>query len=136
MSSDLTILIADPMSSNMATLVLPLMSLETLSSTLSSSSPPSSTISVLEASATPSPSSKCYLPNGKVAIDYDYNYQPCGGRNTTWQQCCDFETDVCAENGLCTYFKDNSTRAYEYRAGCMNADWSGCPQVCLEDKRQ
>lgn len=65
-------------------------------------------------------------------MNFDYTYQPCGGRNTTWQQCCDPETDICNENGLCTHLADKSSVAFNYRAGCANADWSGCPQVCLD----
>ncbi|KAL6910218.1 hypothetical protein GGI43DRAFT_426986 [Trichoderma evansii] len=134
MSLDWRVLMTAPMSSNTAAFITAPILFVTLSSTLSSSSLPSSTtIPVLE--ATPSPSSQCYFPNGKSVLNYDYNYQPCGGRNTTWQQCCDFETDICTENGLCTHLEDNTIPAYEYRAGCMNADWSGCPQVCLDVKQ-
>ncbi|RFU74009.1 hypothetical protein TARUN_8237 [Trichoderma arundinaceum] len=101
--------------------------LATLSSAASSSS-----TSTSKTSAKPSPTPKCYYPNGKPEQNFNYNYQPCGGRNTTWQQCCIPGQDVCTENGLCTHMTNEVAGAYDYRAGCTNADWSGCPQVCLD----
>ncbi|KAH6610079.1 hypothetical protein Trco_000099 [Trichoderma cornu-damae] len=82
--------------------------------------------------ASASPYAKCYYPNGKPEQNFNYNYQPCGGRNTTWQQCCIPGQDVCTENGLCTHLTNDWAGAYDYRAGCVNEDWSACPQVCLD----
>lgn len=79
----------------------------------------------------PSASSKCFYPNGKPEQNFSYNYQPCGGKNTTWSQCCIPGQDVCTPDGLCTHLT-NAVGAYDYRGGCTNADWSGCPQVCLD----
>lgn len=79
----------------------------------------------------PSPSKKCFYPNGKPEQNFSYNYQPCGGKNTTWSQCCIPGQDVCTPDGLCTHLT-NAVGAYDYRGGCTNADWSGCPQVCLD----
>ncbi|PTB43571.1 hypothetical protein M441DRAFT_67318 [Trichoderma asperellum CBS 433.97] len=133
MSSDLGVFVTAPISSNVAAFTTTPFSFKTLFGILASSpSSSSSATSVLEATATPSPSSQCYFPNGQSIVNFDYTYQPCGGRNTTWQQCCDPETDICNENGLCTHLADKSSVAFNYRAGCANADWSGCPQVCLD----
>ncbi|KAL6821626.1 hypothetical protein V8C40DRAFT_250579 [Trichoderma camerunense] len=79
----------------------------------------------------PSPSKKCFYPNGKPEQNFSYNYQPCGGKNTTWNQCCIPGQDVCTPDGLCTHLT-NAVGAYDYRGGCTNADWSGCPQICLD----
>ncbi|PON25814.1 hypothetical protein TGAM01_v205251 [Trichoderma gamsii] len=43
--------------------------------------------------------SQCYLPDGHLAGDYGFNFEPCNGKNTTWQQCC-FPGDICTRNGL------------------------------------
>jgi hypothetical protein len=102
----------------------------TLSSAASSSS--STSTSTSKTSAKPSPPPKCYYPNGKPEQNFNYNYQPCGGQNTTWQQCCIPGQDICTENGLCTHLTNEWAGAYDYRAGCTNADWSGCPQICLD----
>ncbi|UKZ86294.1 uncharacterized protein TrAFT101_002131 [Trichoderma asperellum] len=101
MSSDLGVFVTAPISSNVAAFTTTPFSFKTLFGILASSpSSSSSATSVLEATATPSPSSQCYFPNGQSIVNFDYTYQPCGGRNTTWQQCCDPETDICNENGL------------------------------------
>lgn len=74
-------------------------------------------------------SSICFFPNGQPVEEYDFNLEPCNGRNTTWQQYCEFG-DVCTEDGICMYSEDQITPTIFYRAGCTNRDWSGCPQVC------
>ncbi|UKZ80361.1 hypothetical protein TrVFT333_008119 [Trichoderma virens FT-333] len=105
--------------------------LATLSNASTSSTSPSKTPTK---TPKPSSSSKCFYPNGKPEQNFSYNYQPCGGQNTTWSQCCIPGQDICTPNGLCTHLT-NAVGAYDYRGGCTNADWSGCPQVCLDDDR-
>ncbi|UKZ54579.1 hypothetical protein TrVGV298_008388 [Trichoderma virens] len=102
--------------------------LATLSNASTSSTSPSKTPTK---TPKPSSSSKCFYPNGKPEQNFSYNYQPCGGQNTTWSQCCIPGEDICTPNGLCTHLT-NAVGAYDYRGGCTNADWSGCPQVCLD----
>ncbi|KAL7944240.1 hypothetical protein V8C42DRAFT_326233 [Trichoderma barbatum] len=105
--------------------------LATLSSALSSSSSTTASSKTPSKTPKPSPSSKCFYPNGKPEQHFAYDYQPCGGKNTTWNQCCIPGQDVCTPDGLCTHLT-NAVGAYDYRGGCTNADWSGCPQVCLD----
>ncbi|KAK1245456.1 hypothetical protein MKX08_005085 [Trichoderma sp. CBMAI-0020] len=81
--------------------------------------------------AIPGASSQCYLPDGHLADDYGFNFEPCNGRNTTWQQCC-FPGDICTGNGICMHSGGTVADTFSYRGGCMNADWSGCPHACLE----
>lgn len=99
--------------------------------TLSSASTSSTPSKTPTKTPKPSESSKCFYPNGKPEQRFSYNYQPCGGQNTTWSQCCIPGQDVCTPDGLCTHLT-NAVGAYDYRGGCTNADWSGCPQVCLD----
>ncbi|KAH6970842.1 hypothetical protein BKA56DRAFT_128128 [Ilyonectria sp. MPI-CAGE-AT-0026] len=83
---------------------------------------------LLVALATSAFASNCYYPDGNKADDYDY--QPCGSSVTTYSTCCYFgEGDVCLENGLCKV-----PNKYDYyRAACANKDWSGCPEVCMDE---
>lgn len=83
---------------------------------------------LLVALATSAFASSCYYPDGNKADDYDY--QPCGSSVTTFSTCCYFgEGDVCLENGLCKV-----PNKYDYyRAACANKDWSGCPEVCMDE---
>ncbi|PKK51232.1 hypothetical protein CI102_2748 [Trichoderma harzianum] len=99
--------------------------------TLSSASTSSTPSKTPTKTPKPSASSKCFYPNGKPEQNFSYNYQPCGGKNTTWSQCCIPGQDVCTPDGLCTHLT-NAVGAYDYRGGCTNADWSGCPQICLD----
>ncbi|KAH8130600.1 hypothetical protein LI328DRAFT_161627 [Trichoderma asperelloides] len=134
MSSDLGVFTTAHMSSNVAAFMTTPISPETISGMSPSllSSPPSSLTSALDTPATPSPSTECYLPNGDPAKYYGYDLQACGGRNTTWQQCCDIGNNICTENGLCMYFGNNVGHTFSYRGGCVNANWLECPQVCLQ----
>ncbi|KAL7921775.1 hypothetical protein ACQKWADRAFT_327391 [Trichoderma austrokoningii] len=81
--------------------------------------------------AIPGALSQCFLPDGQPADSYGFNFEPCNGRNTTWQQCC-FPGDVCTANGICMHSDGNVTDTFSYRGGCVNADWSGCAHACLE----
>lgn len=66
----------------------------------------------------------CYYPEGNKATDYDF--EPCGGENTTFASCCYFgEGDICLGNGLCSYVGH-----YDYRAACQDKSWEKCQNPC------
>ncbi|KAJ3532967.1 hypothetical protein NM208_g8199 [Fusarium decemcellulare] len=70
---------------------------------------------------------KCYFPSGKQAPD---KYKPCSSSNTTYSICCSSDQDdQCLKNGLCSW-----SDHYDYRAACTDEDWSGCQEICPEQK--
>lgn len=88
-------------------------------------------VAAISLASFPGASSQCFLPDGQPADGNGFNdFEPCNGRNTTWQQCC-FPGDMCTGNGICMHSEGTVTDTFSYRGGCVNADWSGCPHACL-----